>query len=526
MKKMDQNAINQQHDSLKLEKAYTFFMVPFYYDDDDWKIIHKERLNKWIPISSELYKEDVLYPYIMDLFKHESPSQKARLNIYEFKSEDKGVNSQLFVERVLGKKSIALIGKNAEEKQCPMMIEFRLMNEGNFAPHLFISPTAKIGIFTFSIELLGDKSLEDLNALNYYLHKRNELDKYQCICFRPDKQKGTNFEIDKDSINSQIPNLWKLNQWNTRKNVDFVCWNLNDFVDCLLATMGLSKEGQKRIKYFSKYRMHLFTFCSMEDNDDNLKKEDITRSLLQLSRCINKKHVLPLEQLVQQEAILQTYENIYFSSSIEGTAMLCIANNINSKFIKQIHARFNRQYLLIYLLVLIQRYTLQSIERKISEIESTDKQSDEDLWDLLDVICRVKVNCYYTDVSVYTHHSQFYQHCCKNLHIPETFKEISEKTELIKLTTDRHIKELMEAQSKIHEEELESAERRQHILNWIVAILTIAQVMQAAYELLKPEWDKDMSSIWISLGIGAIFAVLLFLLMWKDIKDFFSKLFK
>ena len=137
--------------------------------------------------------------------------------------------------------------------------------------------------------------------------------------------------------------------------------------------------------------------------------------------------------------MLQTYENIFFASSIEGAAMVAIGRENNSAFIENIHQKFNRQYLLIYLLVILQRYTLQSLERKLTEFESTEKQSDDELWKLIKVICRINTNCYYTDVSIYTHHSQFYHLCCDNLHIPETFEEISGKIELLKLTTDRNI---------------------------------------------------------------------------------------
>ena len=78
--------MENNHHNLPLDKAYTFFLVPFYYENDDWNIIHEERLNKWIPITEELYNEDVLYPYIMDLFKQYSTSQDTRLDIFEFKS--------------------------------------------------------------------------------------------------------------------------------------------------------------------------------------------------------------------------------------------------------------------------------------------------------------------------------------------------------------------------------------------------------------------------------------------------------
>lgn len=518
-----ENLISNKDVEVKLEKAYTFFMVPFYYDNDDWSIIHAEKLNKWTSLSTELYKEDVLYPYIMDLFKQQSSSQKTRLDIYDYKSKDKGVNSQLFVDRILGKKQMALIAKNAEEKVEPKLIQFRLMNEKNFAPHLFISPSAKIGIFTFSIELLGNKNMEDLVTLNYFLHKRNESGKYQCVCLKPEEQDDAVIAVNYESINNQIPDLWKQHQKSTMKNSEYICWNLNDFVDCLLATMGKPKERQRRLNYFSKDRMHLFTFCSIQDENDAIQKEDIMPNILRLSRCVSTTYMLPFEDLIKQGATLQTYDNIFYSSSIEGAAMICIGKKDNSEFIKGIHEKFNRQYLLIYLLVLIQRYTLQSLERLITELESSNKQSDDKLWDIIDVICRIKVNCYYTDVSIYTHHSQFYQHCCKNLHIPESFEEIGGKIELLKMTTERRMHIILQEQKTLMEEEKDAVERRQHMLNWVVAILTIAQVIQASYEIFSNDFDPAMH---YSLILGGLGIVLLVILMWKDIIEFFKMIFK
>ena len=72
-------------------------------------------------------------------------------------------------------------------------------------------------------------------------------------------------------------------------------------------------------------------------------------------------------------------------------------------------------------------------------------------------------------------------------------------------------------------QEQDEAERRQHILNGIVGVLTIAQVMQATYELMKPEYDKDPLSIWTSIGLGILCFVLLIALMWKDIVKFIKK---
>ena len=523
---MEKDQTNQE--TLEPQKAYTFFIVPFYYEEGEWDAIYS-RIDKWAPISQELYKEeDILFPYIMDLFKQEDPNNKSRIRIYELQSKDEGINSKMFAQRILGKEHVAVIAKNAIEMSKPKSISFKLMNEKSFAPHLYISPTACIGILTFSIELIGNKTIDQQIDLNYALHKRNETGSYQCICLNPEKQEKNNEVGNNKKILEQIPNLWTENQKTTMKNPDYICWNLNDFVDCIMGTMGRQREDKKRIKYFSKYRMHLFSFCSLQDLNNNISEQDTSSSLLRLSRCVDAKYTLPFDQLVKQGCMLQTYENIFFASSIEGAAMVAIGRENNSAFIENIHQKFNRQYLLIYLLVILQRYTLQSLERKLTEFESTEKQSDDELWKLIKVICRIKTNCYYTDVSIYTHHSQFYHLCCDNLHIPETFEEISGKIELLKLTTDRNIQISLKKQEEQRQmdmariaEEDKKAESRQHILNWIIGILTITQVMEASHELIKTN-HEGCALTW-SVIIGAVSAIILILLMRKDIIQFFFR---
>ena len=579
---MNKENNTQQQTTLEIKKAYTFFMVPFYYEGE-WDDIHKY-ISRWQPQQEEMYKEDILYPHIMELFKQTTPQKELptnRLKIYQLRTDDKGSESEFFFDRILGKKNVAIIEDMPTGDNNPYPIPFSFLNEGNNAPHLFISPTAKIGIMTLCAKLGSGCDIQDLQSFNYFLHKRNEIkdivvgekempngkikkiiDKrttnYRVICPSPETNKSLS---DGDIMNSIVqylsPDGYKqlINEVQNNNN-EHINWDLNFFISFLLNTL----EWKSQIKYFNKERIHIYTFCSIDDTESKNKtiSDDIIPEALRLSRVVNNKYLLPFDIMVQKGAFLQTYQNIYFSSSIEGTSMICLEKDINKVFIGDMQNMFNRQYLLVYLLVLLQRYTLLSIDRRLTEYDARNDNTDNGLWDLINLICEIKVNCYYTDVSVYTHHSQFYQHCCKNLHIPDTFKEIDEKVELLKLTTDRRMQQLMKEQKALQEveakkleaererqkqreadekaqreeqllmeaKEKDAAERRQRILNWIVGVLTIAQVMQAAYELLKVEEQKDYGSLYISLVMGAICAILLLTLMWKDLNDFFSKLFK
>ena len=580
-------------ENIKLECASTFFMIPFYYEGE-WDDIHK-RISRWKPQEEELYKEDILYPYIMELFKikgnrnqKENSTIKGegltnRLEIYQLYTDDKGSASEFFFDRVLGKKNVAILENTPSQEDKPYPITFRILNEGNNAPHLFISPSAMIGIMTFCAELEKGCDIQDLQLFNYFLHKRNEISKvviekvtlpnekvkaikndwrtsnYRIICPSPETN---NKQLSSAKIMEYVaqyltPNGFKqLTNEVQNINNEHINWDINYFIGFLLNTLGKSSQ----IKYFNKERIHIYTFCSVDSTESsglNISFDSIKPEALRLSRVVNNKYLLPFDELVQKGALLQTYQNICFSSAIEGTSMICVAKDVNKAFVGDMQNKFNRQYLLVYLLVLLQRYTLLSIDRRLTEYDARNDNTDDDLWNMINLICKIKVNCYYTDVSVYTHHSQFYQHCCKNLNIPDTFKEIDEKIELLKLTTDRKMHLLMEVQRQIQEEEAkkqeeerkrlrlreeaeekqheidkakeaeakDAAERRQHLLNGIVAVLTIAQVMQAAYELLKEEEAKDFFSLWISIGVGIFCAILLIALMWKDIKDFFSKMF-
>ena len=76
--------------------------------------------------------------------------------------------------------------------------------------------------------------------------------------------------------------------------------------------------------------------------------------------------------------------------------------------------------------------------------------------------------------------------------------------------------------AKYLKKEQAEAERRHQMLNGTIALLTIVQVIQAAYEVLKPDAEKDTTTICISIGLGVLCAIILIILMRKDIADFFK----
>lgn len=566
-------------------KACTFFMVPFYYEGE-WEEIHK-KISRWEPIKDELSNQDILYPYIMDLFKKDENTNPKdensknnnlesinrdtpnRFNVYQLNEKDKGTNSQFFFDRILGKRNVAIL-ERTPGKNGPHPILFKFLSKGNNAPHLFVSTSAQIGIMTLCAEFEDGCSVEDLLQFNYDLHKRNETkdivigkktlpdgkvkyvkekrtSNYRIVCPKPESQKNmTDAQImqaasqylSSDGFNQLIGEVEKINE-------SHINWDLNFFSNFLLNSFN----PNSKVRCFNKERMHIFTFCSIDDSIPTgtpITIDDITPLALRLSRVVNGKFLLPFDEMVKKGAILKTFDNICFSSAIEGTSMVCIAKDVNKKFINGMQDRLNREYLIIYILVLMQRYTLQSMERRITEYDERNDDDDNRLWEMINLTCKIKVNCYYTDVSDFTNLCQFYRHCYKNLHIPETFKEIDEKIELLKITTDRRMQQLLEEQRQLQKEEntrrqqererriekekkeeriraeekaeharkLEKAENSQRILKYVLAALTICQFKQSFNDIIPDHINR-----YLSIGSFVLVTLAIIIFVFLIIKD-------
>lgn len=497
---INESVKNHKKETLKVEKAYTFFMVPFYYETEN-AVSNPEDMNTlWTKetkkISNEGEDGDVLYPYIMDFLQGQMDNnhmKKDHLDIYHMNINKESSWYKNFWGPIVNYENIAYIpnGKNEQKEDLFHPIKFQILSgdaDGFKSPHLFIYKAAKIGILTFCLSLSsGERSINDLKLLNYHLHK---IYKPTCRCVCPilsiNKKRVFKSEEERISAENELAEARKMISPYDDSIVytpysEFT-WDTKGFVELLLRDINHN--------LFSKIRMHVFTYCQIDDSQDEvLSKQDLLPDLLKLSRCVSDKYMLPLAQLEKEGATLDSFENIYYASSVEGTAIIAIAKKSNKGFISQMDGNIRQRYIWIYMLAVIQRYTLLNMNRQLTEIDSDN--DERKLWNLLDTIKNVKIRCYFTDVSPYSQHSQFYQLCCKNLHVREAFKEIEEKTNALNTTINHEI------------------ERGQRRLNLVVGILTVFQAAGVIYELSRStKYQICATTITFIVGFSLLYLVL------------------
>lgn len=427
---------------IAIARAFTIFMIPFYYESETegspfltgnlWK---KESEK----VSNEGEDGDVLYSYIMDFLQGQMKNDSSihdHLSIYNMNVDKESGWYRNFWDPFVNHPHVAYIpfGKNEAKEDVFNQVKFKMLSsdeKGFNAPHLFIYDKAKIGILTFCIELAErKKTMANLKLLNYHLHK---IYKPMCRCdcpniginekriFSDDKERQTE-EAKLNEVRTFIAPHDKLEEYSPYGSFT---WNMRGLCDLLLGNM----EHQ----LFSNIRCHIFTYCQIDDSEKEcLTKDDLMPDLIRLSRCVSDKYLLPFDDIAKSDAVLQCFENIYYASSVEGTAIIAVAKKSNKGFISQMDGNVRLRYLWIYMLAVIQRYTLLNMNRQLMVIASANNESM--LWELINTIKDVKIRCYYTNVSPYTQQDQFYQLCCRNLNIKEAFDEIDEKTNALNTT--------------------------------------------------------------------------------------------
>ena len=151
---------------IKIDKALTYMMVPFYYEGDTLSVG-----NMWQQDNDrELKKEDsdYLYPHIMYFLKGKmTKGTLANSSLTVYRLNEEAEEYRFFWKKFATKTQSADIGDN-------LNIDFKFI-EGTESPifgtpHLFVSEDGNIGLLTFGIENQCN-NIQQLKQLNYHLHK-------------------------------------------------------------------------------------------------------------------------------------------------------------------------------------------------------------------------------------------------------------------------------------------------------------------------------------------------------------------
>lgn len=508
---------------MDLKEAYTYFIVPFSFKK---KIGGNTNTQPFVPSTCSIWEKacmhnlesNILYPYIqsfmqsavkeeackepfeqkMHYYQIYSIKESAKKNNKEFADNDNVSNTAL-KNKLKYWKTLKKLNLCVLEKESKKDIIFNIPQDGQdfSSPKLIIFPLAQIGLLMFCIKLNSvNNTSEALIELNYLLHKTRKQQDAKCRIDLTDLQeeismlqKSMEDEIsqkEKENIAKRLQQKQEtlLGICNLLKSGSNDSWTMTDLIQFLFDELT-NKEGEdcdNSIVRFNDTRIHLFTYYQLNctNLDETHSDPKIMLDMARIVRCQNQKYKLDIEDVKSSHLCMKTFLNVYMGSSVEGGAIMTILSKDGNDFFQNFYkSSFSKRYIWIYLMVLMQRYTLLHLIHELTNVDDDNLNvSLIKLKKQVEHLSAVKVNTYFTFVSDYTQHNQFYRYCIKKLRIQEHFQEIDEKMNILN------------AVIKHKEEEKEEIRTNRWAL--ILAILTIASASKDGSDLFteyNPIWS-------------------------------------
>lgn len=175
-----------------IEKAYTFFMMPFYIKEGQ-KIMPGIK-SIWEPAKMNIDK-GILYSHIQEFLSKSVIDDKQtgslpterQLALHDYQIYSLSLASNRFTGMMSSDTEHAiLIKETVAGKKVLKQITFRFKNTEKdhplfFSPKLVVCPNAQVGMLLFSIEMTDRKDIESLSKMNYALFKTYKEDSSQTV---------------------------------------------------------------------------------------------------------------------------------------------------------------------------------------------------------------------------------------------------------------------------------------------------------------------------------------------------------
>lgn len=493
-----------------IEKAFSFFMMPFYIREGQIKDL-QNNLNSssvWKRLKMNIEK-GILYSHIQDFLSKSvmEDKQMSKLPcdkdlashdylIYSLSQESERFRGMMDS----GTEHAIIVKKTIEGETMSQILSFRFNNTDKdlpqfFSPKLIICPNAQVGLLLFSIEMTGEKNIENLSKLNYELFKTYKEDSSQTVRIYLLRQAKMLMAEAKELDNKQKERLLKGINF-IDKAFDRMApeegYNIQELMDhhwtMRQLTESLMSDFTDKYVRADEFRLHVFTYLQVEN--ETTQDTDLLSDFSRIIRCQDQDY-LALPTIYGLNIYEQLFENVYVGCSVEGGGVLTILKGPGDDFMKSFDSGpLTHSYLWVYILVIMQRHTLLQMSRELAEEygyagEDLDSRLKH-LRQVMRKMSKTKINTYFTDVSDHSHLNAFYSFCCRNLSVDRYFADVDSKLATLKETLEQLHNEQMEAYDKL----------QNNILKWVAVLaltLTLFSGLNDSYEYFKNFFDAESS---------------------------------
>lgn len=340
-------------------------------------------------------------------------------------------------------------------------IMFKFINDGSIlSPHIFYHPLTRIGILTYSIELIGDSNtMENLMEINY--STRNFSTGSDVIFYTPVNTHPSAEEQER-KITQKLSELRTVSTSHTFQE-EMHGWTLENYITTLLHELPADS-----LLSLSPRRVQCFTYAQVVNK---VEWEELQLFSFRLRRVYNKHYLPSKDYLSDTTEVYHAFEQINIGGSIEGCAIIINGNQDQlPEFIKQYDAVIKNRMLWSYILAYFQRLALIDMNKKLSSLYDHGSPNKEILINAIADLSKIQLRSFFTQVSYFSQQNEFFDFCKNNLKLNEMLIEVKDKLSDIQRIVEQQ-------QIEAEKENEKRKEGKERIIEIMIAALLIPQIL-------------------------------------------------
>lgn len=347
--------------------------------------------------------------------------------------------------------------QTCDKKEEP--IKFKLCTDKSIlSPRILYNPLTGIGILSFGFILMKESNtLENLINLNYQLRVFGRGDSGEFSIARNEHPAAQEQE------NRLEDRLAQFYIGNKKDESQEHRWNINTLVNILMQEIPAEK-----VNILSPNRLQAFTYAKPEQK---LNEEELQVASFRLRHVYNLNYTPGRAYINKAIETEQMFEQIHFGASIEGCAVIVNedADNLPA-FLKDYDLVVKNRYVWTYFLAYYQRLALIEMDEQLSFLYDDGQPQKEKLLNASSNLSKIELRTFFTQVSYFSQHNDFFDFCRSNLKLGEMFGNLKDKL--------ADISRILQEQTEEEEKEREKKrEKKDRILEVMIAMLLIPEIV-------------------------------------------------
>jgi hypothetical protein len=317
-------------------------------------------------------------------------------------------------------------------------------------------------------------------------------------------QRGVGLRMERRTGKDQVSPFFPQPAGGTEKHPDGK-GHFAEIVSAILSTANIEGDPQNADWWQEVFVPgQLIPFATLYVDGQDMSERDIAELLYRVRNFFPSERIIqpaPEDLRLDHPSLLAYADRMWFIFSLEGGAFVAINAPETDFFRRELPIHLRREYFLLFLLTLHQRFTLMSLSQQVSEhwLRDDERERIQTFERIRDTLLEFTARGYFSQAMQRVHHHRVYQRWQETFQLERIYREVSD--------------EVREMHGFLQMRQSQKLEERLNFLTFVFGIPALLFGF-LSINLYRITAKEEGLPIWLALALAAL-ALVVGLILWR-----------